>query len=241
MRRPRGPGGRFLTAEEIAAQKAAAPEADMARDDDDERDDGDDSPRDMAIDPEPSPVSSNPPRPVASLPPPQAHPSTPVPTLAPAPPQQQQQPSVTQFQAGPRPNPVNLVNVPYHQIQSQQPQSSSSPTLYPDMRVHSHPQAQTPAPSQSTHSHAGLRGFHAPPQAAPAVPPTSTPAPPLPSQIAAVHTAASPAPGVLRSPFNVMQMHHIPHPHAHARHHHTRLNIAEGLYGPESGSQSGRT
>jgi hypothetical protein len=69
----------------------------------------------------------------------------------------------------------------------------------------------------------------------------STPAPPLPSQIAAVHTAASPAPGVLRSPFNVMQMHHIPHPHAHARHHHTRLNIAEGLYGPDGGSQSGRT
>lgn len=241
MRRPRGPGGRFLTAEEIAAQKAAAPEAGVARDDDDERDDGDDSPRDMAIDPVPSPVSSNPPRPVASLPPPQAHPSTPVPTLAPAPPQQQQQqqPSVTQFQAGPRPNPVNLVNVSYHQIQSQQPQSSS-PTLYPDMRVHSHHQAQTPAPSQSTHSHAGLRGFHAPPQAAPAVPPTSTSAPPLPSQMAAVRTAASPAPGVLHSPFNVMQMHHIPHPHAHARHHHTRLNIAESLYGPD-GPQSGRT
>src|SRR6266849_8224140 len=110
MRRPRGPGGRFLTAEEIAAQKAATPEAGVARDDD-ERDDGDDSPRDMAVDPEPSPVSSNPPRPVTSLPPQQAHPSTPVPTLAPAPPQQQQQqqqqqPSVTQFQAGPRPNPT---------------------------------------------------------------------------------------------------------------------------------------
>ena len=241
MRRPRGPGGRFLTAEEIAAQKAAPSEADVARDDDDERDDGDDSPRDMAFDPEPSPVSPNPPRPVATLPPSQPHPSTPVPTLAPAPPpqQQQQQPPVTQFQASHR-NPVNLVNVPYHhQMQTQQPQPSSSPTLYPDMRVHSHSQAQTPASAQSTHSHAGLRGFHPPPQPAPAVPPTPTSAPPLPSQIAAVHTAASPAPGVLRSPFNVMQMHHIPHPHAHARHHHTRLNIAEGLYGPDGGPQSG--
>jgi hypothetical protein len=55
--------------------------------------------------------------------------------------------------------------------------------------------------SRGTNSHAGLR---APPQVAPAVPPTSTLATPsLPSQLAAVHMAASPALGVLRSPFNV--------------------------------------
>ena len=51
MRHPRGPGGRFLTAEGIAAQKAAVPEADVVHDDDDKRDDGDDLPRDMAIGP----------------------------------------------------------------------------------------------------------------------------------------------------------------------------------------------
>jgi nuclear transcription factor Y, alpha len=242
MRRPRGPGGRFLTAEEIAAQKAAATEAAAARDDDDERDDGEDSPRDMAIDSEPSPVSPNPPRPAASQPPAQSHPPAPVPVLAPAPPPQQQQPPVSQFQAGHRNNHVNLVNIPYHQIQPQQPQSTTSPTLYQDMRVPSHSQAQSSASAQATHSHAGLRGFHAPPQPPPTAPPPTTPsATPLPSQIAAVHTTASPAPGVLRSPFNVMQMHHIPHPHAHARHHHTRLNIAQGLYGPDGGAQSGRT
>jgi nuclear transcription factor Y, alpha len=217
------------------------------RDDDEDRDDAIDSPRDMPVDPVPSPVSSNPRRPVVSQPPAQSQPPTPVPTLAPAPPphHQQQQP-VTQFQAGHRANPVNVVNMSYHQIQSQQSQPSSSPALYQDMRVHphphSHPQASTPATAQPTHSHAGLRGFHPASQSAPAVPPPApTSAPPLPSQMAAVHTAASPAPGVLRSPFSVMQMHHVPHPHAHARHHNTRLNIAEGLYGPDGGSQSGRT
>ena len=51
MRHLRGPGGRFLTAEGIAAQKAAVPEADVVHDDDDKRDDGDDLPRDMAIGP----------------------------------------------------------------------------------------------------------------------------------------------------------------------------------------------
>ena len=243
MRRPRGPGGRFLTAEEIAAQKAAAPEAEAARDDDEEREDGEDSPRDMAVDSEPSPVSPNPPRPVTSQPPVQSQAPAPVPTLAPAPPPQQQQPSVTQFQAGHRHNHVNLVNIPYHhQIQPQQPQSSTSPTLYQDIRVHPQSQTQSATSAQPTHSHthAGLRGFHVPPQPPPAAPPlTPTSATPLPSQLAAVHTAGSPAPGVLRSPFNVMQMHHIPHPHAHARHHHTRLNMAHGLYGPDGGQPSG--
>jgi len=243
MRRPRGPGGRFLTAEEIAAQKAAAPEAEVVRDDDDERDDGEDSPRDMAVDSEPSPVSPNLPRPAVSQLPAQSQPPAPVPTLAPAPapppPQQQQQrqqqqlqqqqQSVTQFQAGHRATPVNLVNIPYHhQIQSPQSQSPSTPALYQEMRVHPQPQAQSAAPVQPTHSHPGLR-FHAPQQPSPAVPP------PTPTSV------ASPAPGVLRSPFNVMQMHHIPHPHAHARHHHTRLNLAHGLYGPDGGQQSGRT
>jgi len=245
MRRPRGPGGRFLTAEEIAAQKAAAPEVEAVRDDDEEREDGEDSPRDMAVDSEPSPVSPNPPRPVASQPPVQSQPPAPVPILAPAPPpqqqQQQRQPHVTQFQAGHRPNHVNLVNIPYHHhIQPQQPQSSS-PTLYQDIRVHPQSQTQSVAPAQPTHPHAGLRGFHVPPQPPPAAPPPPTSATPLPSQLAAVHTAASPAPGVLRSPFNVMQMHHIPHPHAHARHHHTRVNLAQGLYGPDGGQPPGRT
>ncbi len=137
MRRPRGPGGRFLTAEEIAAQKAAAPEAEVARDDDD--------------DPAPSPVSPDLPRPVVSQPPAQSQPPAPVPTLAPAPPppppqqqqrqqQQLQQQSVTQLQAGHRATPVNLVNIPYHhKIQSQQSQLPSLPALYQEMCVHSQP------------------------------------------------------------------------------------------------------
>jgi nuclear transcription factor Y alpha len=248
MRRPRGPGGRFLTADEIAAQKASAPDADALRDDDDEHEDAGDSPQYMAIDPEQSPITTTPPHLPISQPQPSnlSQPPTPAPTLAPAPPaqqqqqqqSQQQQQTVSQYQATHRANPVNLVNMPYHHpMPSQQPQPSPSPTLYQDMRVHprqhqhQHPPSGTPTPTQ--HSHAGLRAFHAP-----GAPPTN---PPLNSQIAAVHSAASPAPGVLRSPFNVMQMHHVPHPHAHARHHHTRLNIAEGLYGPDAGSQPGRS
>ena len=44
MRRPRGPGGRFLTAEEIAAKAAQdGPSADHDMDDDDVGDDGDDN------------------------------------------------------------------------------------------------------------------------------------------------------------------------------------------------------
>ena len=253
MRRPRGPGGRFLTADEIAAQKASAPDADALRDDDDEHEDAGDSPQYMAIDPEQSPITTTPPHlPISQPQPPTlSQPPTPAPTLAPAPPaqqqQQQQQPqqqqqTVPQYQTTHRANPVNLVNMPYHHpMPSQQPQPSPSHTLYQDMRVHSrqhqhphsHPPSGPPTPTQQGHSHAGLRAFHAP-----GAPPTN---PPLNSQIAAVHSAASPAPGVLRSPFNVMQMHHVPHPHAHARHHHTRLNIAEGLYGPDAGSQAGRS
>ena len=94
MHCPHGPGGRFLTTEEIAAQKPAAPEAEVARDDNDERNDGEDLPHDMAVDSEPSPVSPNLPRPVVCQPPAQSQPPAPVPTLAPVPPPQQQQ-SVT--------------------------------------------------------------------------------------------------------------------------------------------------
>jgi hypothetical protein len=38
MRRPRGPGGRFLTAEEIAAQRTGSAEASAAGNDEDEED-----------------------------------------------------------------------------------------------------------------------------------------------------------------------------------------------------------
>jgi len=94
MRRPHRPSGRFLTVEEIAAQKPAAPEAEVARDDDDERDDGEDLPRDMAVNSEPLPVSPNLPHPIVCQPPAQSQPPAPIPTLAPAPAPQQQQ-SVT--------------------------------------------------------------------------------------------------------------------------------------------------
>ncbi len=94
MRRPHRPSGRFLTVEEIAAQKPAAPEAEVARDDDDECDNGEDLPHDMAVNSEPSPVLPNLPRPVVYQPSAQSQPPAPVPTLAPAPPPQQQQ-SVT--------------------------------------------------------------------------------------------------------------------------------------------------
>jgi hypothetical protein len=54
---PYKPGGHFLTIEEIAAQKAAAPEAKVARDNDDKHDDREDFPYDMAVNSDLSPIS----------------------------------------------------------------------------------------------------------------------------------------------------------------------------------------
>jgi hypothetical protein len=52
----------------------------------------------------------------------------------------------------------------------------------------------------------------------------------------AQHSTKAPATSTgsvtLRPPYTPTQMHHVPHPHAHARHH-SHLNYSEGLYPTE--------
>ena len=80
-----------------------------------------------------------------------------------------------------------------------------------------------PRPGAHTHSHPGQPGkaAHMPPSH-----PTQTAGP----------SNAAPSSIALRAPYHAaMQMHHVPHPHARARHHASFINRADRLYttGPE--------
>ncbi|KAF5370827.1 hypothetical protein D9758_002068 [Tetrapyrgos nigripes] len=156
MRRPRGPGGRFLTAEEIAAQRAA---------NGDEAGPSGEQDHDEEMDDEPS----------------------------------DEQPSPHQPQ-----NPMGVLGLPQYQpLQPQQP---------PPPRQHQ-PAPPTPLAQQPYLQQHQLHSHVAVPN----------------------DTAVT-----LSSPYGAqprvrVQMHHVPHPHAHARHHHSQLNYAEGLYPEQRG------
>ncbi|KAH9949611.1 CCAAT-binding transcription factor (CBF-B/NF-YA) subunit B-domain-containing protein [Amylocystis lapponica] len=203
MRRPRGPGGRFLTAEEIAAQKAHPPEAGPP------------------VEP-PKPSTSH--LPSAEQPHEQSRPPPlPQPILQPRLQPPQLQPHVPQLHPSPYERhmsmghnaaPVNLLNVSFHHPLPHSdspsplsPHSSMSDALQAPDHVHrDHSLAQhQPAPSAS-----GMAAHF--------------PQDPLPS----MSSSASTSHVALRAPY--MQMHHVPHPHAHARHHHSYVNRAEQLY-----------
>ncbi len=309
MRRPRGPGGRFLTAEEIAAQKiqqeidAAGPSGSASIDGDGEDDDdamGDstkdvDMTVDSPIEPSKPPSAPTqvqiqsqqpdkqreirpPPALVSGQPLLQPRPQLAGPTLQPQfqpPPQAQQQASmVPQQQPTPQPKPqpspilqapppmqspppptfnlhlgghsttpVSLMNLGYPHPMSHPatpvPVSHNStpdalnplehvpPEAYscPQPLPHDHSHTMTtaaghphPQPGAHTHSHAGQPGkaAHMPPS--------------HPVQTAGPSTSIA-----LRAPYAAMQMHHVPHPHAHARHHASLINRSERRYsaGPE--------
>jgi len=138
MRRPRGPGGRFLTAEEMAAQKL--PPLDHPNDEDMDDDDAIDVPSPVAA-AEGDPFLNQPPDPMPPI---------------------------------------------YHLHQPPSPSTTKTATLYA--------QRQSPANSASV---------------------------------------------TLSAPYSTVQMHHVPHPHAHARHHHSNIAYSQhhGIYnGPESDS-----
>ncbi|KIM45184.1 hypothetical protein M413DRAFT_24434 [Hebeloma cylindrosporum] len=139
MRRPRGPGGRFLTAEEIAAQKLAAGDHDM----DDEN---------IQLSPEPSPPAPGPSfmQPMINLDYHRQHqiqnPTPPPPPPPVFPPQPQQQhlhnhnhhhPSKSINLSSPYPPPVQMHHVPHPHAHARHHHSSFSYQLYPD------PMAQT--------------------------------------------------------------------------------------------------
>ena len=307
MRRPRGPGGRFLTAEEIAAQKAqqeveAGPSGSASVDGEGEDDDdamGEPSKdNEMSIDgplevpmpapapapapPQPQPQQADKQRetgPPASAPTqpllqPRPEPASAVQPQIQAQAQQHQTPMVTQQTTpAPKPNPsplppapiqsppqpaqspfnpqlghsaasVNLLNLGFPTSMSHPttptPLSPQSDAMNPfehvqtpdpfqrSQTLHDHSRTMTTAAGTSrpigahAHSHAGQPGqavhMRAPLPPAPAVPPPQNPA------------AASSIP--LRPPYHAaMQMHHVPHPHAHRRHHASFINRTERLYG----------
>lgn len=247
MRRPRGPGGRFLTSEEIAAQKhnqpPTGPSASTSQDGDDE-DEVEMVDRELDQDTEmilASPVD---------------HPmmDTQAPHEAPLSAQQpfaQPRPRI-QIPVGPAlvtkteeiPRPLQsqpqqnmAVQSPYehpsmsHNIDllSAAYMSPSHPATPAAMSPHANMADGRQAPDrQSDHaahahgrhghgsSHAHDHGRHGQ------------------VTVGVNHgSSASPStPNGMRIPYAAMQMHHVPHPHAHARHHHTYVNRTEQLYPP---------
>lgn len=251
MRRPRGPGGRFLTSEEIAAQKATliletGPSASPSQDgDDDEGENALGEDVDMALT---SPTEQR------------------MKALAPASPQVDQATpnsnSIVQQSLQPRPQ----VQIP---TQSQQSQLLTSQAMLPPQS-----QSQSPFDHSLSMSHSELlTAYHAashPPTPAPVSPHAPMPDLMQHSQdrlqhnhsghghhshhththdhqrhiTSAIthngggHTVVPATPAIstptsslsMRSSYAPMQMHHVPHPHAHARHHHSYLNRTEQLY-----------
>ncbi|CCM06368.1 uncharacterized protein FIBRA_08626 [Fibroporia radiculosa] len=266
MRRPRGPGGRFLTADEIAAQKAtqaaeAGPSASASQNGEDE--DADLVDKDFDKEAEMSVDSPSEAKPVLS---PQASQNQPTqattavvqPPIQPRP--QIQQPSTqsvsshqqarshaflqsqpqVQPQSSQRPHlqnhvptrsqyeqhipighgagSINLLNVGYHH---NIPHPTTPTPLSPHPNVQDTLQACEHVHQGRDHSHRDLprqMGTTSPPSAVGHAPVVSS------------NTVTSPSSISLRAPYAQAPMHHVPHPHAHARHHHSYVNNAERLY-----------
>jgi len=159
MRRPRGPGGRFLTAEEIAAQKATAVPTDDIDVDDDQLGLG-------------SPDTESEP-----------HPPTPGASGAYMDYTRQLSPKI--FSQGLPPQPQSQPQpVPVQQQQQQQQQ------------LHHH---------HHRHHH---------------------------------HHKTTLDSIALTPPYSAVQMHHVPHPHAHAREHHSNFAAYTSIFAPEITQQN---
>ncbi|KAG6332697.1 hypothetical protein ID866_6388 [Astraeus odoratus] len=224
MRRPRGPGGRFLTAEEIAAQKLAQQTVSSSNGGatDDSREhvsvpmsiDKHEDPHseDALLDSVDSPSHEN--RPIA----PMSHPHL--------------QPHLVHNRdpyGRPLPDENSSVGLSgaaasYHTISQNNPSPSSlSPQLhhsYPDNRAGTSIHISTPVSTQP-----------------PSHPANPQPNPILPGQVHGSQKETSPS--TLRPPFQAT-LHHVPHPHAHARLRH--LNFSDALYpndDPGQGTSTG--
>lgn len=179
MRRPRGPGGRFLTADEIAAQNVSAlahPVPSASNDNDHDMDEGDDLKFDGP---------------------------------------------------NPSPDPMSVINLSYrHHLSLSQPISHQSTSL-----------------PNSHHSHAAVAShslsIHPPHHQVPTMYPHKATLSTSTSVISAPGTINT-APVTLSAPYSTaVQMHHVPHPHAHARHHHSNItSYPQSLYPPDSPSMN---
>jgi nuclear transcription factor Y alpha len=217
MRRPRGPGGRFLTASEMAAQKASeaglpppVPEAQAPM------------PAEMNVDPVPLPV----PVPMAphtiapaamSLVPPLPAP-TPAAILAAA--SLPASPALLPMHAHTNANPQQLMHRAAPHAHGGRRHSHTAPHSHP----HPHPPAMDPfaaAPFPAVYAPAAVPpSTHLPQQRPELVQNISGSAHLARGAVSTARGTHMPdwpgQPGV--SPYSPFEMHHVPHPHAHSRH-----------------------
>ncbi|PPQ89553.1 hypothetical protein CVT25_012225 [Psilocybe cyanescens] len=249
MRRPRGPGGRFLTAEEIAAQKLTAQDDGPSNVDHDMDDDN------LQLSPDPDPEPS----PIASPAPPssfiQAQPmnvtmdyhrnhlhSLSAATPPPPPPPQKQAQIYPQQPHHQNHHHRQQQQQSHHQQQQQQQQQQHQQ----QPQQHQQPpqqQQQQPQQQLQQQQHQQQHQHQQPQQSQPQSQP-----PPQPqhhhhhgghhSHNPSTKGTMNSAPITLSSPYPAaaVQMHHVPHPHAHARHHHS--NYAYQMYAQESITQT---
>ncbi|KAF5321218.1 hypothetical protein D9619_001407 [Psilocybe cf. subviscida] len=239
MRRPRGPGGRFLTAEEIAAKALENPDAPANADAD--MDDEEQSP---GGEPDPEPIPSPPAQPA---PPPFIQPQQP-PLVGMD--YQRHHVPITQAMPNvgrsPLPGPKQVPSMygQQHQQIQQAPQQSHQ------QRQHTHQLMQN-THGQNTHGHAHPHSQHPHPHHHPQQNQHMQQSQQHqqnqhshqshPHSMSTKGTMNS-APITLSSPYAAMPaqppaMHHVPHPHAHARHHHNNHNSHNNfnytMYGPD--------
>lgn len=267
MRRPRGPGGRFLTSEEIAAQKNAQsniddPSANAFQDEDEDHDMGvhdrdsemtlaspvEQPSAHVAADPQrneelsPAQLHNRPAIQPLLQPRPQIH----IQTMQPLPKHEHQMSHSLQPQSAPQ---HLSVQSPYDQHVSM-PHSagaldllrapymtSSHPTTPTAMSPHSAMSEVMSAPERvqpdhgshnhHVHSHTHDHQRHISSSATSTTAGTAQPSPVTSTPANTLNNVRT---------FAAMQMHHVPHPHAHARHHHTYINRAEQLYASTNGA-----
>ncbi|EAU91380.1 hypothetical protein CC1G_07415 [Coprinopsis cinerea okayama7 len=213
MRRPRGPGGRFLTAEEIAAQKAAGTsnngEASGSKDaEGEEQEDGE---KTMEQTPERDEQQQQQQQQVQQPPPPPPPPPPSLPDLPELP-----EPHIIDAE------PPRLDHISHHERDNSfyAPMISSS-SFRPSISI---PQQIMP----SHHTHGGHHHGH--PRHLPTQHHQNSQPKPTNHMHNFAHLPKS-LPVNLTSPYGSMpQMHHVPHPHAHARHHHSNLAFHHPLY-----------
>lgn len=185
MRRPRGPGGRFLTAEEIAAKTANDDDSALALnvDPDDDMDEDDTQPE--AAD-HLQPIDRD------SF---MNHTSA----------DHMEMLNLGFRQSIPMNHSQSMSHSMSHSIQRSIPSSSSQPSNQRSLPIQSSSASHNFYPQQPHH----------------------------PSH----KNATNPVHIPLGSPYSsAVQMHHIPHPHAHARHHHSNIEAFQSLFAPDSGA-----
>ncbi|GJE94881.1 CCAAT-binding transcription factor (CBF-B/NF-YA) subunit B-domain-containing protein [Phanerochaete sordida] len=270
MRRPRGPGGRFLTSEEIAAQKTSQtlveePSASNSQDGEDDEDHDLERHGEISMS---SPVDHPTSQSMAELPRDEAlgapqmqqvrapaiqpllqpRPQIQIQTMQPLQKSDQQLSHSLQPQSAPAHLPVQSpfgehVPMPHSAGALDMLSASFMPQSHPPTPTALSPHSAMPdvmSPPERMHDHHAGHGHshvHPHPRAHDHQRHMSTTSTVTVSSSQPSPTASTPGSTIagVRNTYAAMQMHHVPHPHAHARHHTSYLNRAERLYAPTTG------